>query len=60
MLPRPELGFRIVDATNTPPGFKTRLISATCIAKELTVCKKYCTPIRELKMGNFLKNVNEI
>ena len=32
MLPRPELGLSIVDATKTPPGFKTLLISATCTA----------------------------
>ena len=30
MLPMPELGFRIVEATKTPPGFRTLLISATC------------------------------
>lgn len=31
MLPMPELGLRMVEATNTPPGLKTLLISATCI-----------------------------
>ena len=30
MLPIPELRLRTVEATKTPPGLKTRLISATC------------------------------
>jgi len=50
MLPRPELGLRIVDATNTPPGLRTLLISATC--KESGLRKSKSTPLTSREGGN--------